>query len=88
MQNFEIEKPIESQQGSIRKGLYLKINGIKDLVVQGKMMILVGLSDDENLLKDDRGESCAFKTGVYEAERDAYNQANLLVEDAKLKVCD
>lgn len=66
--------------------MYLKINGVKDFLFEGKIMILVGLTDDENILKDERGELCAFKTGIYEGEKDTYNQSNRMVENSKLKV--
>ena len=70
----------------MRKGVYLKINAVKDFLFEGKIMILVGLTDDENILKDERGELCAFKTGIYEGEKDVYNQSNRMVENSKLKV--
>lgn len=70
----------------MRKGLYLKINAVKDFLFDGKIMILVGLTDDENILKDEKGQLCAFKAGVYEVEKDAYNENARVVENSKLKV--
>lgn len=58
----KIEPP---KQGPLRRGIYLKINGLRNFMETNNTKIRVALVDLTNVLLDERSQPCTFETDSY-----------------------
>ena len=63
-----IEEPKDTIpiQGPIRRGIYLKINGIKNYLETANTKVRVALVDLRNVIMDEKGQPCTFETGNFQ----------------------
>ena len=66
-QEIPIEEPKENgpKQDPLRRGIYLKINGLRNFLEKNKTKIRVALVDNTTLLADERNQPCSFETDSY-----------------------
>lgn len=61
----EEPKDIGPKQGPLRKGIYVKINGLRNFLEVNNTKIRVALVDLTTLLNDEREQPCTFETEMY-----------------------